>query len=711
MSINALAAEAPRETFLDEKKINLVVIDDSFDTEEKIVSTLRNEGYAARSTRVEDAEDLSEAIRKKEPDMVLYTKGMELISLKEVCDCIKQNLNGTPVPVIAVQKNGSEESTVNAMREGAADLSSYENMDHLRMVINREINALRSWRQMHKLESAMGESERRCASLLDSSRDSIAYVHEGMHVYSNASYLDLFGLEHSDELESMPILDMIAPDNRDSFKTFLRDYLQKDATTEVHKTHLQKPDGTKFEGEMEFSPASIEGEPCIQVIIRKENANAEALEERLKELSQKDQLTGLYNRQYCLDKLEDTISQCESEDCSAALIEIRLDNFGDIKNRIGAVDIDKFFVEVASTLKQVIHKDDTLSFMNPSYSVIAYNQDNDSAQAYAEKIQNAIMDLDVNIGNEKINTTCCIGITLIDKNSPETDEVLRRADKVSDEAAQAGTNQIKIYIPAEGELTRHEVDSLFKEQLTQALKNDRFVLFYQPIISLHGDPDERYEVFVRMFAEDGKDMIMPHEFLPAAERIGMSTAIDRWVLYRAIRDVIKRYEKGKHTRFFIKLSAASIKDETLIEWINFQIKDKHLPENVLIFVVKESVAVTNLKNAKDLASGLKKINCGFVLDDFGSGSNPLQLLEHIDADYIRLDKSFMDDLADNPQSQETIKKITEQATASGKLTIAQFVKDANSLSLLWGMGVNFIQGYFLQEPQAKMNYDFTDIAG
>jgi diguanylate cyclase (GGDEF)-like protein/PAS domain S-box-containing protein len=711
MSINALAAEAPRETFVDEKKINLVVIDDSFDTEEKIVSTLRNEGYAARSTRVEDTEDLSEAIRKKEPDMVLYTQGMDLISLKEVCDCIRQNLNGTPVPVIAVQKNGNEESTVKVMREGAADLSSYDNMDHLRMVINRELCALRSWRQMHKLETAMGESERRCASLLDSSRDAIAYVHEGMHVYSNASYLDLFGLEHSDELESMPILDMVATDNRDSFKTFLRDYLQKDATTEVHKTHLQKPDGTKFEGEMEFSPASIEGEPCIQVIIRQEGANTEALEERLKELSQKDQLTGLYNRQYCLDKLEETISLCESEQSTAALIEIRLDNFADIKNRIGAVDIDKFFVEVASTLKQVIHKNDTLAFMNPSYSIIAYNQDNDSAQAYAEEIQTAIMDLDVNIGNEKINTTCCIGITLIDKNSPETNGVLRRADKVADEAEQAGTNQIKIYVPEEGELTRHEVDSLFKEQLTQALKDDRFALFYQPIISLHGDPDERYEVFVRMFGEDGKDMIMPHEFLPAAERIGMSTAIDRWVLYRAIQDVVKRNQKGKKTRFFIKLSAASIKDETLIEWVDFQIKDKSLPENSLIFVVKESVAVTNLKNAKDLANSLKKIKCGFVLDDFGSGTNPFQLLEHVDADYIRLDKSFMDDLADNPQSQETIRKIAEQATASGKSTIAQFVKDANSLSLLWGMGVNFIQGYFLQEPQAQMNYDFTDIAG
>ena len=711
MPLQALATETPRESFADENKISLIVVDDSFDTEEQIVSALRSDGYAARSVRVEDAEDLMEAIRKKAPDLVLYTKGMELISLEETCDCIKDILKGTPVPVIAVQKSGEAESVVAAMRAGAADLSSYANMDHLRLVISRELNALRSWRQMHKLQTAMAESERRCESLLDSSRDAIAYVHEGMHVYSNASYLDLFNLEQSDELEGMPILDMVAPDNRDSFKSFLRDYLQKDASTEVHKTHLQKPDGTVFEGVMEFSPASIEGEPCIQVIIRKEDANTEALEERLKELSQKDQLTGLYNRQYCLDAVEATISKCESEDSSAALMEIRPDNFEDIKSRIGAVDIDKYFVAVAQALSSVLIKSDTLAFMNPGYSIIAYGQDKDSILEYAKKIQGAIMDLDVTIRDEKINTTCSIGITLIDRNSPETNEVLRRADKVSVEALQAGTNQIKLYVPEEGELTRHEIDSRYREQLTQALKNDMFTLFYQPIISLHGDTDERYEVFVRMLSEDGKDMIMPQDFLPAAERIGMSMAIDRWVLYRAIQDVIRRHQQGKTTRFFIKLSAASIKDETLIEWINFQIKDKHLPENALVFEVKESVAVTNLKSTKALADNLRKIKCGFVLDDFGSGTNPFQLLDHIDADYIRLDKSFMEDLTENPQNQEMIKNIAEQAAEHGKFTVAQFVKDANSLSLLWGMGVNFIQGYFLQEPQPEMTYDFTDIAG
>ncbi len=711
MSVNAVASQVPKGTFVEEKQINIVVIDDSFDTEESVVSALRNDGYAARSTRVEDEEDLLEAIKKKVPDLVLYSQGMELISLKQTCDVITQNFADTHIPVIAVEKDGTNAATVEVMKAGAVDLSSYDNMEHLLLVINRELNALRSWRKMYQLESAMVESERRCASLLDSSRDAIAYVHEGMHVYSNASYLDLFGFEQSDDLEGMPILDMIAPDNRDSFKSFLREYLQNDGSTEVHKTHLQKPDGTAFDGQMEFSPASIEGEPCIQVVIRQDNVNSEALEAKLKELSQKDQTTGLYNRQYCLDTLENTISQCESNEDSAALIEVRLDNFEDIKKRVGAVDIDKLFVEVARALEQATDEKDTLSFMNPGYAIIANKQNKDTIKKYAAQIQNAVMDLDVTIGNEKINTTCCIGIALIDKNSPETNEVLRRAEQVSDEAEAAGSNQIKIYVPAEGELTRHEVDSLFREKLTQALKDDRFVLYYQPIISLHGDTDERYEVFIRMISEEGGETIMPQEFLPAAERIGMSIAIDRWVLYRVIQDLIQQTKQGKNRRFFIKLSAASIKDETLAEWIDYQIKDKGLADNSLIFEIKESVAVTHLKNTKDLAINLKKMKCGFVLDDFGSGSNPFQLLEHIDADYVRLEKGLMNDLVENPQNQETIKQLTEQASELGKFTIAQFVKDANSLSILWGMGVNFIQGYFLQEPLPEMNYDFTDIGG
>jgi len=216
---------------------------------------------------------------------------------------------------------------------------------------------------------------------------------------------------------------------------------------------------------------------------------------------------------------------------------------------------------------------------------------------------------------------------------------------------------------------------------------------------------------VRMKSNDTKELIMPQEFLPAAERIGMSIAIDRWVLYRTIQEYTNRLKQGKQTRFFIKLSASSIKDDTLIDWLSYQKKEKNIPANTLNFAVKETVAVTNLKNAKNLSHKLKALECGFILDDFGTGSNPFQLLDHIHADYVRIESSFMENLADNPQNQESIKHIAERAAELGKLTIAQHVPDATSLSLLWGMGVNFIQGYFLQEPLPDMEYDFTEMSG
>ena len=204
---------------------------------------------------------------------------------------------------------------------------------------------------------------------------------------------------------------------------------------------------------------------------------------------------------------------------------------------------------------------------------------------------------------------------------------------------------------------------------------------------------------------------MPQDFLPAAERIGMSIAIDRWVLYKTIQEFERKQKAGSNTRFFIKLSAPSIKDKTLIDWLAYQIKEKQIPANTLTFAVKETVAVTNLKNTKSLSLSLKQLNCGFVLDDFGTGTNPFQLLDHIHADYVRIESSFMENLADNPQNQDSIKALAEKAGELGKLTIAQHVPDATSLSILWGMGVNFIQGYFLQEPMPTMDYDFTEMSG
>ncbi|RDH84870.1 MAG: two-component system response regulator [endosymbiont of Galathealinum brachiosum] len=694
----------------EKKKINIFIIDDSFNNEENIVKLMRSSGYAAHTTRIEDDEDLIEALRKKTPDILLYSNGMELISLQDTVQCLEEHAS-EPVPVLAVNRPGHELDVIEAMRTGARDLTSYDNPSHLEMVMHREIQAHSSIAKLFKLEIAIKETEKRCEALLDSSRDAIAYIHEGMHVYSNHSYLTLFGFDESEDLEGMPILDMVGSDDRDGFKTFLRDNCKSGSCdSDKLKLSLSKSNGTEFKGEMEFSPASIEGEPCIQVIIRTQSDNKD-LEKQLAMMSQTDSITGLFNRQYFLDTIEDSASKAKEGKITAAALLIHLDNFDDIKQSVGVVAADQFLNEISRQFEESVAGDDVLAhFEGNTYSIIAFNQTAETIEEYANKISKASRDFIANIKTQSLNTTCTIGVSLLDKNTPDTGEILLRAERAVEEAGKQGPNTVIVYQPKEGELTQKEIDAKVVTDLKLALKNNRFILNFQPVISLHGDTDERYEVFVRMLDTDG-NIIMPNDFLPAADRTGMSIAIDRWVLLTTITTLTKCWKEGKRTLFFVKLAANSLKDTSLMSWLKEQLKKYNVPKNSLIFEVKESVAVTSLKYTAELAKSLQELNCGFALDDFGTGSNPFELLKHIPADYLKLERSFMEELSTSTENQEAVKAITEKAMELNKLTIAQCVQDATSLSVLWGMGINFIQGNFLQEPSPDLDYDFSSMAG
>ncbi len=693
-----------------ENKIDIFIIDDSFNNEENVVKVLRSSGFAAHTTRVEDDEDLIDALKKKTPDVLLYSIGMELISLEETIKCIADNAIA-PIPVIAVNRPGHEMDVVEAMRKGARDLTSFDNPSHLEMVIIREVQSFKSISKLHQLEKANKETERRCATLLDSSRDAIAYIHEGMHVYSNRSYLELFGFDESEDLEGMPILDMVGGDDIDTFKTFLRDNCKDDrCDAEKLQLGLKNAEGELFKGEMEFSPASIDGEPCIQIIIRTQGDSKE-LEAKLAQMSQRDSVTGMYNRQFFMESMQGAAVKAKEGKLNAAVLLIHLDSYQDIKQSAGVVGADQFLQQIAKEFEGAINKEDILAhFEGNVFSIIAYKQTLESVDAYANKISKASQDFIAKINDQSLNTTCTIGVSMIDKNAPDAGEILLRAERAYQEAKDKGPNNTIIYKPKEGELTQKEIDAKVIAELKDALTSNRFVLYFQPVISLHGDTDERYEVFVRMLDTEG-NIVMPNDFLPAADRTGMSIAIDRWVLLNTITTLTQCWKEGKRTLFFVKLAANSLKDASLMAWLKEQLKKYNVPKNSLIFEVKESVAVTSLKYTAELAKSLQQLNCGFALDDFGKGSNPFELLKHIPADYLKLERSFMDDLSTSTENQEAVKAITDKAMELNKLTIAQCVQDATSLSVLWGMGINFIQGNFLQEPAPDLDYDFTSMAG
>jgi multidomain signaling protein FimX len=692
-----------------EKSVNLIVIDDSFNNEEKLVSILRSLGTAAHSVRVEDDEDLEEALKKTTPDLLICSNGMEFIDLPATINILKNHKLIKSTSILALCREGHANDLNLAMSQGANDQIDINNETHLKNILKRELLQIANNKRLAKIEVAYLESKKRCESLMDSSRDAIAYIHEGMHIYSNQSYLELFGFEENEDLEGTPILDMVSSDDQNSFKKFLRDYGKKSGI-ESFESSMKNADGSEFKGKIEFSPASIDGEPCIQIVIRNE-VDQKELEKQINLLSQRDQITGLYNRQYFIDSLEKTISKAKKDKVESALLYLSLDNFQDLNSKLGVIGSDQLLIDIAELLKKTCSETDVLArFHGHHFTIIRENSNRESAEKCGNKIREAIEQFSTEINGTQTTTTCTIDISLIEQQSPESSEILLRAEKAADESQKLSPNKVSVYVPKEGELTQKEADSKVSNALLAALKNDMFALYYQPVISLHGDIEERYEVYLRMKDEKGK-LIMPNEFIPAAERSGLMPLIDRWVITNALKVLIAQKKAKKETKFFIKLSEPSLRDEKLLPWLEEKIHAANINKDAIIFEIKESIAVTNLKQSKALGEGLAALDCGFALDGFGTGMNPFQLLKHIPANYLKIESSFMEQLSTNTQNQETVKNITETATKMGKLTIAQCIHDASSLSVLWGMGVNFIQGNFLQEPMPELNYDFSEMAG
>lgn len=686
-----------------EKILRTLIIEDTLNDAEMIASLLRNAGYAIRVGGAEDEQELRAALNDQPLDLILCSVESEEPSLAQVHDAVASSEKD--VIIIAVTTAFDVDLMVEVMKAGAFGLVTKNNPEQFHLVLDREIAALETRRQLRHSENAMRETERRCHALLDSSRDAITYVHDGMHVYANSVYLEMFGLTSIEDVEGMPVMDMVAPDDHGKLKDFLRQHDKIQSGVAELEVKGMRPDGGMFNAMMEFSPASIDGEPCTQIIIRDQSINKE-LENKLKFLSKQDLLTGLYNRQYFVEELERSITDANAGAHPSSVLYIEPDNFRTIKDSVGIAGCDLVLGDIATLIKQNVGENSVAArFGDSSFTVLLRDTNADAAQVLAGTIRGAIENHIAEVAGASLTTTCSIGISLVGEATSGAQEVLSRADLACEMVHKKGGNAVHLHNPVADERAGQERDQQLGHLIRQALENDGFSLVYQPIASLHGETNERYEVLVRMRDADGAD-ISPGNFIPVAERNGLIAAIDKWIIRNAILVLSERRRGGHDTTLFVKISAGSLVDESLLSWLSQQIKAARLPADSLVFEISESIAVTNLKHAKTFLKGLQELHCRFSLEHFGNGMNSFQLLKHLPADYLKIDGSFMHDLANDQEQQAMVKSITEMAHSMGKTTIAEFVEDASSLAVLWQCGVNYIQGHFLQAPGEAMDFDF-----
>ena len=438
---------------------------------EDLVSLLRNSGRATRAHMVSSVDDFNAQIQEKSWDLVLAEPKAQNIEPKELFKQIKRLDKDLPVIILAEDVDPMQLEFY--LKLGACDVVPEDESNLLSLVIQRELSNLNSRRTLRTTQVKLRDAEKRCQSLLESSKDAITYIHDGMHIYANQAYLDLFGYHTVDDLEGMPVMDMVASRDQENLKQALKSFLASGGNVDLNYNGL-KTDETEFPLTMSLSAGTYADEPCTQIVIRASSGNAD-LEAKLKEVSSRDLLTGLFNKPYYMDQLGTVVDRAVLKGNTSAAIYINLDNYGKIKSKVGINNSDSVLCDVANYLKSAVNKEDTLARVGEDvFAWIRPDINAEQALATAEEFRDGIEHLVIDAHSQTVTITASIGVALINDSCSEPGEILQRAhqaaDAVRNDEGHEKGNGVHLYI-VEEEAPDNSDDGIEK-QVLEALKGN-----------------------------------------------------------------------------------------------------------------------------------------------------------------------------------------------------------------------------------------------
>jgi len=678
--------------------LRLAIIEDSGHKAEGHATALRNAGFTVHCDLVNDLDSLAGLFSSSNPDIVVCGTGKQLPDLGSVTALLAETAPG--IPVIAFTDEVTDAAVSEATHNGAMALLAYDNPDSLQALLKREQQTLMLRRQLRQLESKLAETEARCSSLMESSRDAITYMHEGMHIHANKSYIDLFGFSGLDEIAGMPIMDMIDPGDHEIFRNFLHTC---DSTCGTLEITAIGPRDYRFDAIMEFSPATIDGEACTQVTVR--NKTDIELEAKLDILSRQDMLTGLYNRQHFMQLVNNSIQEDVEAGRQQAVAYILLDNFRSIREEIGIAGSDIVVNDIARLIETACGRDDIIArFSDYVFTVLHYDSSPEGIQQFMDTLRQGIGEHVSEVEGHVATTNCSIGISIINGHTSNAQGALSRADLACEVARSSGGNQIHVHSTAVDEKMDAGNEDIWDEVISATIREERFYLVYQPIVSLNGNTGSRYEVLLRVVDEKGH-VILPGQFLSIAEKTGKSGEIDRWIIDKAFSTLVKQSSEDSSVEFFIKLSGTTLEDHELPVWINRKLKEYRVKSDCICFEIPEAVAIRDMKSIRTFIKAMQNLHCKVAIEHFGCANQP-QLIQHLPVDILKIDGSLINSLASSEEQQGKIKTFINLARKSNIQCVAERVDDAGDLAKLWEYGMDFIQGNFVQEPSKEFEHDF-----
>lgn len=425
------------------------------------------------------------------------------------------------------------------------------------------------------------------------------------------------------------------------------------------------------------------------------------LSEQLSYEATHDALTNLANRRKFEGRLNEVMERIRSEGVTYALCYLDLDQFKIINDTCGHAAGDELLKQLGAVLDaETTGKTILARLGGDEFGVLFEVAGHKQATAAAAALIQTVKDFRFAWGERIFEISASAGVVLLDSPGLDLSEVLSAADAACYTAKDRGRGRVHFGQPGDETLERRIGEMQWAIRVKEAIREDRFVLFHQ-VIASSADPHLQplhFEVLLRMIDDNRGGLIGPGLFLPAVERYNLGATLDRWV----IKSVLERleYYADRLGEFLcsINLSGQSIGDPEFLQFLEERLNASPVSPQSLCFEITESAAIQNVAAARTLIERIKKRGCTFALDDFGSGLSSFAYLKNLDVDYIKIDGMFIREIASDPVDRVTVKAIAEIAREMGKKTIAEFVEDAESIDVLRGLGVDYVQGYGISKP-------------
>jgi len=685
------------------EKRSLLLINFS-DNEHKLITSSLDDIKLNVSTKICSLQDLK--INKKnlsDINLVLLKIDSKL-SNKEPLHKVKGQFNHFPIILIS-----DAELTTNEYKqfdlENILDIRPLQPIFLVAKSIAREVKSQLCSYSKHLLDSQFKNETYRFDAFIKHTGDGFALIHNGVYWSSNKAYKRIFNIPDDENIVNTPVQEFSSKTPPASSQQEKRNNTSLESLPDetVLSVLIQARNNESFVTTIYKTHCFVKGQLCTQILIHNPDAWSN-INEGFTDLRTFDHETGLYNKRFALEYIN---KQLKKPEPTGAIAFILINDFRHISKQNSLNYVDEVMQALAALIQSSSVKTDIVArYSDSSFTIFSELAEHREFLLNCQKLLTQVNNTLFGNDAQYIKLTLSIGVAYIDNRISNSRQLITHADKACDKACSQGGNQIHVFDSVTTPLTVIVDEEKNKQLIQSALEQERLHLLYQPIVDLSEKATENYAVLLRILDED-LTHIPPDNFILTAEKTGLIRHLDEWVLKNTIEQIREASRQGLKRKFFISLSSVTYRDNDFIDSLISLLKFYNIDASLIVFQINFSDIQTEPTLLKRFISVLKnECGCQLAFDQIGFSQITDAMIKEYRVDYLKIDGSFSQNLLHNDDSQKIIQNILKVTKRNNVKTIAKSVENANTLALLWNIGVDAVQGYFLQKPADTMRFDF-----